>query len=63
MAAYMANQGKLGDKVLLSESSYQELVSDFTSEMTFGFGYPTHFSKGGISKYGGIETHKEEFKA
>jgi len=61
LGAYMANQGKLGDKVLLKESSYQELVSDFTSEYMFGFGHAHNFSKGGVAKYGDISIQDRKF--
>ena len=61
LGAYMAHKGKLGDKVLLQEASYDELVSDFTSELTFGFGYPTLFSKGGVCKYGDLSIQDRQF--
>ena len=56
LGAYMSNKGKLGDKILLDEASYDELVSDFKSEFMFGFGYSNLYSKAGVAKFGDLST-------
>ena len=52
LAAYMANKGQLDGKTILSEDSYNELTSDFTSKPEFGLDASLTFSKGGVCKLG-----------
>ena len=59
LAAYMANKGKLGNKVLLSENAWDELHADYKTEILYGFNDTSTFSKAGVNKYG-TELTKEE---
>jgi hypothetical protein len=47
----MANKGKFGGKVLLSEQAWKQLHSEYKSEFIYGFSTPTNFSKGGVNKF------------
>lgn len=51
MAAFMANKGKLGDKQLLSEETWNDMHSGLKGENTAPFCIRTNFTKGGFNLF------------